>query len=247
MPEVITDPTENEFTTGINPQDLAPELQTMYKSMQADYTRKTQELASKRKEFDTKTQQYESKLVDYGKLEQETKQWRDWYATLEAQAASEPDDTGIHTDDLIGDSGDQSSKYVEKLQTKISELERAIESTNAALKQSSTQVNRMFNYQTQLNDLSVKHPDLDKDRLLAHAVEIGQTDLRKAYADLYRDDIINAEVEKRLNAALAKRRTDGISSSGQKMILRTAKDTPKTFAEATEQIVLQRASEGKLE
>lgn len=41
--------TEPEGFTNINPDDLPPELQQVYKSMQADYTRKTQEVAPWRK------------------------------------------------------------------------------------------------------------------------------------------------------------------------------------------------------
>ena len=40
-----------ESFTGFDPNALPPELQTVYKSMQADYTRKTQELADARKTY----------------------------------------------------------------------------------------------------------------------------------------------------------------------------------------------------
>jgi hypothetical protein len=48
---VEDNPTDVEPFTGFNPNDLPEDMQTVYKSMQADYTRKTQELAELRTKF----------------------------------------------------------------------------------------------------------------------------------------------------------------------------------------------------
>lgn len=54
---------EPKFTEKVNPDELPPELQTVYKQMQGDYTRKTQEIAGLKRE----AQQYQKyrSLVDY--------------------------------------------------------------------------------------------------------------------------------------------------------------------------------------
>lgn len=44
--------TESTFTDKFDPNSLPPELATAYKQMQADYTRKTQEIAQMRKQFE---------------------------------------------------------------------------------------------------------------------------------------------------------------------------------------------------
>ena len=44
------EPPKKETPAGIDPAKLSPELQELYKSMQADYTRKTQELSEMRKQ-----------------------------------------------------------------------------------------------------------------------------------------------------------------------------------------------------
>jgi hypothetical protein len=45
-------PVEDTFSENVNPDTLAPELQQVYKQLQADYTRKTQEVAAQRAQFE---------------------------------------------------------------------------------------------------------------------------------------------------------------------------------------------------
>lgn len=53
-PEQVVQPqaTTPDAFTAVDPSSLAPELQSIYKGMQADYTRKTQEIAEQRRLFD---------------------------------------------------------------------------------------------------------------------------------------------------------------------------------------------------
>lgn len=247
----MADDDKIDIFTNLNPEDLAPELQTIYKNMQADYTRKTQEIAGRRKEFDTKETNFEARLVELGELKARDKQWTDWYQTLEEQVEQDKTDKGANVDttnvDLTGLDDDKLAKMFGNLQTTIKDLESKIESTNLAIRQSGDQTSRMFNYQAQLNDLTREHTDLDREKLLNHAIQTGQTDLTKAYHDLYADDLFNKRVDAGVAEALAKRKTDGISTTGHQMIVRSKDKAPKTWDEATEQIVLRKATEGTLD
>jgi hypothetical protein len=52
-------PTREDAFTSVNPDELPPELQPLYKQLQGDYTRKTQSIAQMRKENEAKIQAYD--------------------------------------------------------------------------------------------------------------------------------------------------------------------------------------------
>lgn len=58
---------ETESFTKVNPDELPEELKSTYKSLQADYTRKTQEAAKIRKESESRIQELEKKLEELEK------------------------------------------------------------------------------------------------------------------------------------------------------------------------------------
>lgn len=244
---------EEDVFSGIDPNTLAPELQTIYKNMQADYTRKTQSIAEERTNFGTEREGFENKLKTLGAIEQEVTQWRDWYKGIEEASSNDDqtstDLTSLEDDDLpdyLKDLGDGGTPSVEitALNKTITDLRSEIDTINKSLKDHSSQTNRMFDYQAQLTDLQSTHETLDKKALLSHAVENGFTDLDKAYNDLYRDDIIEEEVQKRVKLEVAKSRTAGIKTGGQQIIVRSGEGTPRSFAEASEKVLAERAAQG---
>jgi len=251
------DKDKDDLFSGMNPDELPEDLKPVYKSMQADYTRKTQAIAAERTDFAAEREGFETKLTEFGTLQERDRQWQAWYDGL---ADGVKDGTGGGTDggepdpdkdltDLTGydmDGDTEVVKLIKSLDDKITGLRGEIESTNAAIKDTTEHTNRMFDYQGQLSDLAIQHKGLDKAKLLEHAAETGQTDLEKAYNDLHSEDIIKAEVDRRVAEELTKRATDGITSGGHQTIVRTAEDTPKTLHEATEQILLKKAQEGTL-
>uniref|UniRef100_A0A6M3KJD5 Uncharacterized protein n=1 Tax=viral metagenome TaxID=1070528 RepID=A0A6M3KJD5_9ZZZZ len=254
-----TDDKALENFTGIDPNNLPEEMQKIYKSMQADYTRKTQELASKGKEYSEREGKMTEQLKTFGAMEQELKQWRDWYKGLEDEVdkpdtskttkkadTRQADTNHSYLDDV---SDDQSRQIVGDLKKEIDNLKAELSSVHTAFKDTTSQTNRLFNYHAQLNDLAGKHKNIDKKALLQHAIDTGQTDLEKAYKDMYRDELIQDEVERKLQERLdeekAKMRTSGIHGPGHQVIIKPRSDSPKSFAEASEQILQQRAAEGK--
>ena len=140
-------PNESQFTE-LNPENLSEELQTIYKSMQADYTRKTKAIANDRKTFaekeaDIRTE-YDEKLKTYGSMEQEVTQWRNWYSnqqTEEKPVETDTTGTGMDYEKEPGEKG-----YTEAM-AKIKGLEDQLTQVVDGQKRSSEEVGRMFKYQ----------------------------------------------------------------------------------------------------
>jgi molecular chaperone GrpE (heat shock protein) len=238
----------------IDPNSLPPELQSLYKEMQADYTRKTTELADIRKHSEQERQRFEEQLRTYGGMEQELQHWRSWYehisANPEALKTGQQDSSSLTNQGDGGDEldlGDRTVQQVTNLQKTIDELKQQLESVQGTVNATSDRTGRMFAYHTQLSDLMREHPTVDRDKLVQHAVNRGMTDLKAAYEDLYRDDIINAEVEQRLETRLREERAKGITGAGRQVVVRPHTEGPRSFSEATQQILDQRASEGLLD
>ena len=238
----------DDIFKGIDPEKLPDDMKKIYKNLQADYTRKTQELAEQRKGLEAKEQQWMGQLKNSGAMEQEVKQWREWFKSIEAQAGDDKNGKGKKKEpdpDLEAlKEHPEVAKLVESLEGKIGSLQTQLQSFDAAFKDQGDRVHRMFSLQSQLNDLMRKDPGLEKDKLLKFAADNRLPDLDKAYKEMYHDKLIDEEVNKRLAAKLAERHTDGIGSGGH--VLRRGESTPKTFAEATDQILKQKAQEGTL-
>ena len=230
---------EDSFTN-IDPATLAPELQETYKLMQAGFTKKTTELAERQKEFSQKEEKWEDELKKFGAVDAENKKWHTWYQGLQEDESSNESSPDPEPLPLETETSPDLRKYLEEYQTSqsstMNNLQAEVENLKSALKQSTDQTSRMFNYQSQLGELEREYEDLDKQKVLDHALKMGQPDLKKAYSDLYHDEILEKEVQKRLDAELAKQRTQGIRSNAQQIIVRTKDNTPKSFAEATQQI-----------
>jgi len=232
--------------TSLDPETLSDELKGIYKSMQGDYTAKTQAISDMRKEFEGKETAWEEKLKTFGATENENKQWRDWYKQLEDQTKQVKPDEGLLSITSLDPNNDDPDKasvnlanMVKALDQQIKDLKGELTSVHGGLKDSRDQTNRMFSYQAQLGDLAGKYPGLNKQEVLDHALSIGQTNLEKAYRDLKQDDLIAAEVERRVKEEMDKERTVGIGakSPGRQVIVRRNEGTPKTFADASEQIL----------
>ena len=209
---------ETKFTK-IDPSTLAPELQELYKSMQADYTRKTQELAKMRDEFTEKQtsweQQNAEKFQKLGQLEQEIQQWRAWAASLGSdQGADNPNSaTGV---DYEAEEGTDAA--ARKLEQEIRALHEKIQALETTTMRSNEEVGRMFKYQDALNELKAEHPDVDKDQIIEYMLKEGVTDPRRAYKELYQDQIIEQEAKKRFEQMKAefeeKQKADVLTGAG---------------------------------
>lgn len=251
--------TQEDVFSSINPEDLPTELKQLYKSMQGDYTRKTQDLAKVREEFTTKEESWQDRLKEFGGMEQRVKQWEDWYEALgedgkqttqtaqPGEPESQPQTNGDMNyleepgaKDIQKALADMQANHSKELST----LREELSTVQTSIKDTTDQTSRMFSYHAQLNDLGNQYEGLDKQELLDYALKNGQMDLTKAYKDLHQDQLIEAEVAKRVKDEVAKQRTQGIRNTGQNLLVKTRDNTPKSFEEATQQILDQRATEG---
>ncbi len=237
----LKDKVGEETFTNIDPDTLSPELQEIYKTMQAGFTKKTQAFAEREKGFLEKEQKWEEGLKTMGAVEEENKKWHTWYEGLEdSQESTKEEAKTDPLESLKEDNPDIRailSAFQETQSTQVNNLTQELESLKSTVKQTNDQTSRMFNYQSQLGELAEQYEGLDKQAVLDHALKIGQPDLKKAYSDLYHEDLISQEVEKRVQEELEKQRTQGIRASAQQVIVRSKQNAPKSFAEATEQIL----------
>lgn len=256
MPEPRKDPLEEKFTN-IDPSTLHDDLQPFYKSMQADYTRKTQDVAELRKQAEGVVDENKKLTEQIGALKEANIRWQQWYDELEEEKRQDAENQKKKADDDFhnlpknSDVGDDEkiAKIIENYDAKIESLVNEITSLKQSKSDDVQKFERMFSYHAQLNELARKDPDLEREKLLAFAAERGYTNLEDAYKAMYSDKLMEVEVQKRVDQKLKEMRTDGVHSTATRKIL----ETPKTedgkrpsFSGATENIVKELASEGKL-
>jgi len=248
-------PKDEDVFAKFDESQLSPELQKVYKDMQAAYTKKTMSLADQRKAYETNEAKWKEELKRLGALEKENEQWHQWWQNLEQQSredqpgddASGKQPTGV---DYLKDSPEIAQALeaaINPLKTELASMKQQNDSLTEALKNSQSQILRMFDYQSQLSDLVREHPEIDRGKLLEHAKTTGQTDLMKVYEDLYREDIISKRVQEELTKKEQELRTQGISSPGKQVIYKPSDSSPKSFSEATQSILNKKAVEGTLE
>jgi len=249
MVDKTDDVKDQELFKGMNPDDLPDEAKGFYKSMLADYTRKTQELAGQRKDWTQEKDGLIQKVQNLGALEQEVGQWREWYKSLEEQVGGEDKQTQLAKEQELREKLERGEpaanvQAIQKLEAQINTLQDKLIGYERTLGESGKRVDRMFNYQAQLTDLVSRHPDMDKKKVLDHALKTNQPDLEKVYREVYFDDILESEIQKRLKEELSKQRTDGISTGAKPLILK-AREKPMSYEEATEAIMRERVRDGK--
>jgi hypothetical protein len=194
-PEPSPEPSENSFTN-VDPKTLPPELQATYKSLQADYTRKTQEAAPYRKfaeqtglgvddlqrvlteynQFSNMLQNNPAQLVQA--LLQQGRISKDQAAQmlgLETKPNKEPDLSGnpyAGDEDLQTYLNAQMQKAlgeaVKPYQQKIGELEKWKQSREQTEQQQKVQEFKS-SIEQKFNQLKEAYPDLDENKLWQEA------------------------------------------------------------------------------
>ena len=238
---------------GMNPEELPDELKPMYKSMQADYTRKTQALAEERKGFDStlseRQTEYEEKLKTYGSMEQEVNQWRNWYQN-ERKEESGTDVTDTSTDTGVDYESEPGETRYNALIAQNKELEAKIAGIAETQKRSNAEVGRMFKYQDQLGELKSENPEMDKQKVIDHMLAQGITEPSVAFKEIYQEDIIEARVAKQVEERMAelkeKHNADVLTGAGSKLSpfgYTPPKDMkPKNWEDAEQEVLREHMS-----
>ena len=250
--------------TSIDPETLPDDLKPIYKSMLADYTKKTQTLATRTKALEDSEGQRTADLKNLGALEEEVTNWRTWFANLEQQVTDEdgnPTGTlggrGGTTDDLLaGALADPDSKDgLSALGKQMAALQSKITALESTLGDSKTSTDKMFSYHNELNRLMLVDERLrskeTQDELFNHAIRQGFSSLEKAYNDLHGNELFDKRVEEKVAEKIAAMKTAGIHTGTgvQKSgIIKPRTDGPlRSFSEVTDDIITKMAQDGTLE
>jgi hypothetical protein len=217
-------PTPQSFWNG-DPNQLAPDLQAIYKNMQADYVRKTQEIAARQREYEAQLarardiEQAYNNL--YGQYQQQLQNWQQWAPTLQrladpavwsqvesiltGQQSSQATPASIVGDDefvtgavLANRLNQFASALVNGLRT---ELAQALGQT---VREQMQWIQNYHQLSDELRRLEMEHlygltprenAAFDARELLRTAAEKGLTDLRSAYQLRYGSDQIRQRWE----------------------------------------------------
>lgn len=184
------------FTDKVDPNKLSPELQKVYKNMQADYTRKTQELKSivpKYQEAEQAKQVLQQLWAD-----PEFQKWRTAETERRQQAQQEPDYDNMTEEDRY-------KHYEEKIKSLEDRLNQSQQTYGTFIKQAQRE-----KAQKTINDFKAKHPELREEELarLAPVVRQHGINLEQAYTLTYPDRFKQQAVDKARGELQAKKKAN---------------------------------------
>ncbi len=239
---------EEAVFTETNPNELDESLQPFYKSMQADYTRKTQELADQRSAFGEERslfqQENANKFEELGTLKKEVEQWRAWSQTLNQDQGN---DTG---DDTWTNEAQDDTLEDRRFRGEIDQLRTELSAMRDQSQRSNEEVGRMLRYQDELNELKTEDPDINKDEMIDFMLKEGITDPKRAYKEMYQDSIIERQAQEKFEAMKAefveKQKADMLTGPGGpniKSALYTPPEggVPKSWEQAEDEVRMEHA------
>jgi hypothetical protein len=220
-----------------------PQLLKAYKAVISGANKKFQERAENEKKL-LKT--IESLQSQVGELDGGLQEWENMYSqhkdAIDAAVISRtnPDLTKGKGKGGEGDEGMWEKKF--------NQLVQNINQVGTQIEKRLIHQGRMLSLSMQLNDLYRKNPQMDGEKVLDAALKGGETDLTRAYNDVYHDEILNKEVETRLTPRLEeelqKRQTQVETGSGATPLkFEIPKETPKTWVDAGQEFLKERAAE----
>ena len=164
---------------------LPDELKKIAKSLQADYTRKTQSIAEQRKEIDQKAKKAEETLDWYSKNEQSIAEFNEW----KEKGAVEKT---IPVEDLYD--GAEDYEGIKKLKAEYDQKLTKVQTEYAAAMQQG------YNQIKDLVDIKIADPTADWDEIMKAARENGIYDMRKAYNIRYENKLTQKKIDEAVAA-----------------------------------------------
>ncbi len=239
------DDKELEFATkgDLEVIQKSPELQKVYNAMKAGVTKKFQDWSGKTKDFkalETRLQQLEDKLYE----------WQDWYAEAfpegwnpkEEDITPNPNDKGKQGK---GGDGPTIAEVIEAINKGAAAFEKRLNS----LAESQGKLSNAFTLSLDLVEQKFAHPEMDIQKVLKTATEKGLGDLGAAYDVTYRDELIGRQVEEKVATRMKEKeaeqkKTLETGSGSVPLTFEKPKEAPKSFTDATQQFLKERATEG---
>ncbi len=178
----------DSFTKGVDPEKLSPELKTIYKSMQSDYTKKMQDL----KQIQSVFPEYEraAQILNQLASDPEFQKWRESEVQRRNQTPKEPEP------DFDNMSEDERYEYIAKKVAKETEdrLRNEFQQTYGTFMNKELEAKAMGT----INEFKTKHPEAKNDELakLAPVIKAHNLTLDQAYAMTYPDRVSKQALEK---------------------------------------------------
>lgn len=239
----------NETFTDINPDELPEELKGTYKNMQSHFTKRTQEVVDAKKKYDDGINVMSE---EKSALEKELESLKEQNQSLQASLSTKSDDDILSfLSDIDGDKTNtnpqQDDKRVIELTKQVSTLTEKLGDLEGALEEKTSKALKVIQYERDLADVADEHHDLfgeklDRKKLIDFAIEKQKPDLHEAYEAFVRDDVIEKKATERADVLLKERlekdESFGAGVGGETpMIFARDEKAPKTFGEATKQVL----------
>jgi len=223
-----------------------PRLSKLHQAMTAGVTKKFQERAEREKQL---LQTIESIKAQTAELDGSLQEWENWFIQNKEALANlgrgNPEaDLNLNksrkTRTGEGDEGMWEQKF--------NKLVQAINQAGGQFERKLGQMGKMLSLSMQLSELYRKNPTMDGEKVLDAALKAGETDLNRAYSDVYQDDIMNQAVEEklkpRLEEELIKRQTNVETGSGATPIkFEIPKESSKPWTDLGQEFLKEKAVE----
>ncbi|MEM2125705.1 MAG: hypothetical protein QXQ53_04840 [Candidatus Methanosuratincola sp.] len=231
-----------EFATKEDLEEIAKNeaLQRVYNAMKAGVTKKFQSWAEEKRAWEAERNKLTSTLNAY---EDALRQWEEWRPFIESYLSGQ---LPLEEEEV---EEPWSRRKGQKEEPDLSHFIRKDEAENMLrqLQNELSTMRRMFDLSLQLDDLrrthSTKYPDVEFDarKILSVALEKGYPSLEDAYLAAYKDHFIQKEVDSRLKSRLeeemAKLKAPSETGATAPTHFELPKEAPKSFSEATKQVL----------
>lgn len=236
----------DENFTSIDPNTLPPEVQGMYKQMQADYTRKRQEDSNRAREAELRARELEQNLGQYQQALTEYKQtndmWVDWSKRISEQQPAEQDDQDAFQQMEVPGMGKANVRRRPDEERTILNMQKKLDEQQDQLSRVSTALDMAL----QIDELRHQYKDIDPKRVIDTALELKLPNLKRARDIAYREEDLKVEVEskvaERLKEIEQQQRTKVLDGGGDTPfeLFKKMPEKPPSFEQATEEILRER-------
>jgi len=221
-----------------------PRLLKLHQAMTAGVTKKFQGSAAEKKQL---LETVEALQAQVAELDGGLQEWENWFTSnreaLSNLGRSDPNPDPNKGKRNKGNEGDEGM-----FEQRFNKLIQAVNQAGGQIDRKIVHMGKMLTLSMQLNDLYRKNPQMDGEKILDAALKSGETDLNRAYNEVYHDDILNKQVDERLGPRveeeLQKRLTKVETGSGATPIkFEIPKETPKTWGDAGTEFLEERIKE----
>lgn len=202
-----TDTGDNKFDLSkVNVDELPAEIKEQVKGFQADYTRKTQALAEEKKKLQERAKRADEWDQWYDRNKNTLEEFNEYARKVAAGENVHKDNLNQNPDDGDDDNDDDTFGADKKLKKDMVVLEQKFDTGRRQLEQTIAGSNKMLldlMEEIQVGDYPFK---VNPKKVIEFANAESVTDVKKAIQGAYKEELIEAEVKKRVDAKLEEER-----------------------------------------